>query len=308
MQYVLFLNRFEKDINVLKKKLANLGISLLSFNKNYAVIEGKDIEKALSMQEVAGISKIIIDWKLFKTFDFDKLKKDALLTIQDSSKKEYKIKTKFYDKTSFSSKRIYKTINPLLKKKGFIINENNPEVILHVEFKKEEGKTYYRLSYSYSESKNMVNVDYSRFAVVLENPTLVEEVSDFLRICWIFKIPLYIITKNKDFNKLLEKAKKITKGIEYDKMKLIISEKIPKEYSLVGFSKLAKENEKGLKHYLSSNDKIALVFGDDKFGLTQETRDKMDIMFRLTPEIKKPLRASHALSYVLGLYTSLKVL
>ncbi len=83
MQYILFLNRFEKDINVLKKKLADIGISLLSFNKNYAVVEGKNIEKASSLHEVANISKIIVDWKLFKTFDFDKLKKDALLTIQD---------------------------------------------------------------------------------------------------------------------------------------------------------------------------------------------------------------------------------
>ena len=63
-----------------------------------------------------------------------------------------------------------------------------------------------------------------------------------------------------------------------------------------------------MKDVIFNDAKIALVFGDDKYGLTQETRDKLNYCFRLTPEIKKPLRASHALSYVIGFYTAYKIL
>jgi tRNA G18 (ribose-2'-O)-methylase SpoU len=119
---------------------------------------------------------------------------------------------------------------------------------------------------------------------------------------------LYIVTKNREFPKLLKKAKEITKGIDYEKMKLIVTDTLPKNYTLVGFSKLARENESDLKHFFkekaTNNQQIAFVFGDDKFGLTQETRDKMDFMFHLTPETKKPLRACMAFSYVLGIYTA----
>jgi len=41
------------------------------------------------------------------------------------------------------------------------------------------------------------------------------------------------------------------------------------------------------------------------FGLSQELRNKLDYSFRLTKETKKPLRGSHALSYVMGLINSI---
>ena len=88
---------------------------------------------------------------------------------------------------------------------------------------------------------------------------------------------------------------------------MTITNNLPKNITLIGFSKHAQKKEIELKEHLKTKKPLALVFGDDKFGLSQETRDRMDIMFRLTPELKKPLRASHALSYVLGIYTSLKI-
>ena len=145
-----------------------------------------------------------------------------------------------------------------------------------------------------------------KFIVILENPGSVIEISDFLRICHIFKIPLYFLNTDSKFNFLLEKAKKMTKGIAYDNFKINIIKEIPKDFVKVGFSIKASKNEKDLVK-IFENKKIALVFGDEKFGLKQETRDKMNFNIRLTPEIKKPLRASHALSYVLGIYARKKM-
>ena len=75
----------------------------------------------------------------------------------------------------------------------------------------------------------------------------------------------------------------------------------------IRFSKHSLKNEADMREIILQDKKIALIFGDDKFGLTQETRDKLDYSFRLTPETKKPLRASHALSYILGFYTAEKI-
>lgn len=308
MKYLLFLNRFEQDKNILIKKLENLGSKFIKQEENNLIIQSEDINELLKLQEIAKILQLSTDWK---ELNFNELKKDSLNSIKNLKQKTYKIQTKFYNKIKISAKSIYKHINPYLKHEGFIPKEESPELILYIEFKKENKNIFYRVSYSLANWYTPLNtskLNYSNFAVVIENPTLVEEVSDLLRLCWIFKIPLYIITKDKRFDKLLKKAEEITKGIDYEKMKLVITNKLPTEYVLAGFSKLAKANEKELKIFLEKeNKKIALVFGDDKFGLTSETRDKMNCMFRLTPEIKKPLRASHALSYVLGIYTSMKL-
>jgi len=308
MKLILFLNRFDKDKETIKNKLSKLNSKIITQEKENLILESNEINQLLNLQETSKIFKIITDWKTLK---FNSLKKDALNSIKESKIKSYKIQTKFHDKIKISAKSVYKHINPYLKHESFQVNEENPEVILYLEFKKENNNILYRISYSLSKwysPLNPLNVNYSNFIVIIENPVLVAEVSDFLRLCWIFKIPLYILTKDREFERILNKAKVITKGIDYTKMKLFIIKELPKEFILVGFSKLARENESDLSRFLSKEKrKIALIFGDDKFGLTQETRDKMNLMFRLTPDTKKPLRASHALSYILGFYMKLNI-
>ena len=306
MEYILLLNKFEK--NNLAKKLESLNVKVLAREKENLIIKTENIDKLLELQEISKILKLTTNWK---EFSFNELKIDSLNSIKDLKQNNYKIQTKFYDKIKISAKSIYKHINPYLKHEGFMPNEENPEIILYVELKKENNKILYRISHSLIEWYKLlkpIKIDYSKFIIIIENPSLAEDVSDFLRVCWIFKIPLYIITKDIHFDKILKKAKDITKGIEYEKMKLIISNKLPEDCILVGFSKLARQNEVELKNlFKKETKKIALVFGDDKFGLNQETRDKMQYNFRLTPEIKKPLKASQALSYILGIYTSMNL-
>ncbi len=308
MQFTVFLNRFEKDKDVIEKKFSDSSVKIISEDDNCLIVECSNVDKILSMQEIAKVFKIVTNWK---PLNFKRLNEDCLKTVSETGKKNYKIQTKFLQKIKISAKSIYKHINPYLKHDGFIVSEDKAEIILYVEFMKSADEIMYRVSYALDYWYNVVgaaSVNYSRFSVILENPTLVEEVSDFLRLCWIFKIPLIIVTKNSDFPKLLKKAKEITKGIDYELFKIEIFDSLPRGYTLVGFSKLARENEIELKEFFNKdNSKLALVFGDDKFGLPQEIRDKMDYMFRLTPDVKKPLRASHAFSYVLGFFTTMKL-
>lgn len=306
MKYLLFLNRFEFDRNKLKNKISKLDNSAtFEDGEKVIIVDSKlDAGKFMQFQE---IFRVVILFKNWKDFGFQNLKKDCLDLCNDKNIKKYFIENKFYDKVPISAKSLYKHINPYLKHDGLVIDEENGTII-YIELKKFNDKLMYRLGYAEQNLFNKVNVlkvDMNKFAVVIENPNLVNEVSDFLRLCWIFKLPLHIITNDKiGFEKILRKAKEETKGIDYEKFDINISKGFPTGYILVGFSKHSDKNEKDMKEVLLNEKKIALVFGDDKFGLSQEARDKLNYSFRLTPEIKKPLRASQALSYVLGFYTA----
>ncbi len=312
MAYLLFMNRFERGRKALRKKLQEFGVKIVSEEGINFIVDGENIQKCLSLQEVAGIAKITSDWTEFVPFDFNGMKQLSLAALNDSARLSYAVQTKFHETSVFSTRNVYKHLNPFLKKEGFLPDEQNPEVYLYIQVKREEEKkTLFRVSYFLREWRNIptkANIDYSNFAVVIENPTLVDEVSDFLRLCRIFCVPLFVVTQNKEFGKILAKAQEVTKGIDFETLKVTVAETFPKDYVLVGFSKLSQRNEADLKKFLiSTKQKIALVFGDDKFGLTQRARDKMQVMFRLTPDIKKPLRASHALSFVLGMYSAMKI-
>ena len=303
MKYLIVLNRFNIDRN---KFFKSINASLVKEEDSGYLISGNlDIKGINKKQEVNSIYELVSDWN---ELNFKSLKEDCLKSVKDKNAETYLIKTKFLNKIKISAKSVYKHINPYLKHDGFSVNEENPEIIIYIEFKRENKKVFYRLLYGYKKEIKVIKMDLTNFNIILENPSLVIEVSDFLRLCWIFKLPLIIVTKDKNFDKILKKAKGETKGIEYREMQLHIMGELPSNYLLVGFSKHANSNEEDLiKFFKENKSKIALVFGDDKFGLTQETREKLDYCFRLTPEAKKPLKASHALSYVLGIYAGISI-
>lgn len=287
MKYLLTLNRFEIDKARLRAKIGN-------FYEDYGIIVDK-----INFKDVSEIDKIYVLGNDWKRLDFRIFNDDILKTFSLVDGDSFFAKTKFFDKIPISSKSIIKKINSLMKKEGLEYKENGAIEFL-IQFKKDKD-VYYRVLVRENIS-NEINSDLSNFTIVLENPGSVIEISDFLRICWIFRLPLIIITQNNNqFQYLLNKAKKMTKGIPYEKFNLLISNELPKDCIKVGFSIKAKRNEKDLLKILQ-NKKLALIFGDEKFGLSQKVRDECNYLIRLTPETKKPLRASHALSYVLGFY------
>lgn len=312
MDYLLFLNRFEFDKDKLKDKINDLdsSSSFKDDNDNLLVSSKLDAKKIIVFPEVNHIAVVFTGWK---DFGFKILKEDCLKLCKDKNIKDYFIEAKFYDKVAISARSLYKHINPYLKYESIIFGEDSKNII-YLELKKFDNRLRYRLSYSNSNLWNKANplkMELSNFNVVLEEPRLVEEVSDFLRLCWIFKLPLFVLTKDQEkAEKIINKAKKITKGIEYDKFTLRYIPYLSKDFIKVGFSKHAMKNESDLLEFFKSNsdDRICLVFGNDTYGLSQDVRDDLDYCFRLTPNIKKPLKASQALSYVLGFYVSYNVI
>ncbi|MEW6062865.1 MAG: TrmH family RNA methyltransferase [Nanoarchaeota archaeon] len=294
MKYLLILNRYDINKRELEKKIGKI-----KFEDNYrAIAEDIDIESVINLDEVKEIIDLYFDYKPFH--GFRELCQDAAYAFKKSGDKFFRVETKFITKQNFSAKQIYKKINTYLKKEGFAYR--NDGAVIYVEF----NKNKYRVGIKRIKRIDTIEPNTRKFIAVLEKPESSIEISDFLRICYVFRIPLLVIP-GKDFERILKKAKEETKGINYSKFDLRIEKNLPDEYLYFGFSKHGNKNERQLASFLKLNKKIALIFGNEKYGLGQELRDKLDYCFRVGPELKKPLRASHVLSYVLGFYSKMNL-
>ena len=292
MKYLIILNKFELSKERFKEKVKNEFQDAKFQEDNGLILETQgDINEILYFEEIEKILPMHKDWQRldFKTFknNFDNL-----------NIKSHLVKIRFLSKIPISANSIIKKVNSVLKQSKY---SENPEKIIYIEIIKKE-KPYYRIFIipieyyeKFKMEKNKLN-----FEIVLENPGDKEEIKDFLRLCYIFNLSLNILT-NKNIDNLINKAKQEAKGIPYENFILNINKKL--DGIKFGFSINSRLDENNFKEIYNKNknNKISLIFGNEKFGLTQNLRDKLDYSFRLTKETKKPLRASHALSYILGL-------
>ena len=292
MKYLLILNKFELKKDILKNKIKAKLKDANFYEDNGLILEtDKDINEILYLEEINKILPLYKDWQKFNFSNF----KNNFSNLNLNS---HLVKIKFINKIPISSKSLIKKINSVLNSK---YNEN-AENIIYIEFIKKQNIPYYRIFLipsNYFEKFKMEKIK-RNIEIALENPQDKEEIKDFLRLCYIFNLPLNILT-NKNINNLINKAKEEAKGIPYEKFTLNINKKL--DGIKIGFSINSKLNEKDFKEFYNKNkdNKINLIFGNEKFGLIQELRDKLDYRFRLTQENSKPLRASHALAYILGL-------
>src|SRR3989344_5998540 len=120
------------------------------------------------------------------------------------------------------------------------------------------------------------------------------------------KKKLYLVVNKKEFETLLNKAKKLTKGKLSEFNVEVIKDLKELDYVKIGFSKHSKKNEKDFVQFVKKNNKrLLFVFGNDTYGLSQKTRDSLDVSFSLGPDKVKPMKANQALAYVLGIYSNL---
>src|SRR3989338_24035 len=282
MKYLLRLQKFDMDLELLEKKL---NCKILEKKKDRILVE-TNLKNLHSFNEIMEIVILKQNWKDFKTM------KDFVEDCSTIINESYNIDVRFLEKNKFSAGHIKKKLNSYLKKKG--LNYSNVGKKIYIEF----SGNQYRIGFL---QENMINLIKTKFnlLVILENPLTVREVSDFFRVCKVFELPL-IVLGGKEVENLVENAKKLTKGIDFSNFDLKVQNNLPK-MKLIGFSKLSNKNENDLFEVMSDNNKIGLVFGNEKFGLSQELRDKLET-YRLTKSNTKPLLASQALTYILGIY------
>ncbi len=299
MKYIIFLNKFDLNIKKFQDKIIAIDNSAKFYNDNGLILETNlSLNKLSDREEINKIIELYTEW--IELVSFTKLKEDILKTFKKSKiNGTYSVKTNFISPIPISASSIYKKFNSVLKNN--IKYSESPDYTFYIEFIKKNNKKYYRIGII--KNTKIMTYQLNNITIVLENPTTIEEISDFLSLSYIFKLPLILMTKNND---LVNKAKKLTKNVPYEKLNLKLTYDLPKDCIKLGFSKHSKDNELKLKEiYLKNkNKKLLLIFGNEKYGLSQELRDKLDYSFHLTPEFKKPLKASQALSYVIGIFTS----
>src|SRR3989344_26957 len=120
-----------------------------------------------------------------------------------------------------------------------------------------------------------------------------------------FKLNFKVIHNNKkEFENLLNKAKKITKGRLSEFNVEVVKDLKELNYVKIGFSKHAKRNEKDFIKFVKGKKNLLFIFGNDTFGLSQKVRDDLDASFSLGKDKVKPMKGNQALAYVLGIYAN----
>jgi len=297
MKCQLILRKFELNLGLLKKKINSLGgfIENDCLNDNLNV----EIEDYRRLKQFDEVEKILFFENNKTAFTQESLRGDVLKIA--GKFKGVSLKIKAYPGVKIPENAVKKKVSKLIK-----INKDSENHLL-IELFNDNGLNYRIFSFK-SGVNGRDKSEYKNISVLLEHPRLVEEVGDVLRLCLIFGLGLKVIHKSKnDFLKLLNKAKSITKGkLSNFHVDVYMDLDEIKGYKKIGFSKNADEDEKKLIDTFKDgkDKKLLLVLGNDTFGLSQEARDKCNEMIHLTPDYKKPLKASQALAYVLGVLHS----
>ncbi|MBI4158698.1 hypothetical protein HY500_00385 [Candidatus Woesearchaeota archaeon] len=294
MKCQLILKKFDLDLDKLKKKLDHFQISTDKIANRLQISGNIDLGE---LQKVSEIDRVLVEEKEASQFKLEDLRKD----MSKLGKNKFHLQIKTYNSVKIPPGSLKKKLYPIIKE-----NENSKNKII-LELFKEKEKTFYRI-FSYQEKGMQDKSKYSNITVLIENPRLVEEISDFLRLCLIFNLKFKVIHSNKnEFERMLNKAKSMTKGKLSDFKVEVVKDLSKTDGIKIGFSKHAQKDEKEFIEFLKNNNKnLLFIFGNDTFGLTQQARDKLDYSFSLTPDKVKPLKANQALAYILGIYTSLR--
>ncbi len=227
----------------------------------------------------------------------------AYLTEQRLSPDQVFPKIRIFKNTAFHKQAL---LDRWRKKIGSVISESEAASFLYIEAKQNLlriGKIVPQVS-----SPTPPFESFARYlCLVLEHPITADEISDFIRICISFNLPLRLILSSSDAS-LLEVAKKRAGGRGFQKVRIKTYQSISKAVAgtkAYGFSLWTGKNEYDLKKvfrdWFDSLHKISLVFGNEKAGLSLETRQQLREIFHLGPHSSEPLRASQAASYILGL-------
>src|SRR3989344_4705395 len=153
--------RFLQQLRDLRNRISYEGFMVKKdfIKSNKEKIELEEVDKVLVLENE-------------NFFSLEGLRKD----ISKIKFNEFNLRVKSYVKIPAGS--IKKKLYPRVNKK---LNENSENNILIELFK--EGKIKYRI-FSYKEDKTEHT---NNITVLIENPRLVEEISDFLRLCLIIK-------------------------------------------------------------------------------------------------------------------------
>ena len=304
MLYLIELAKFDLDKDSFCQKLASrLSCSVTpDFLSSRLRVEGNcSVADFFSFSEVSRVFLVeVVESPLELSF--------FRSAVVDVAKKytSFQLQVKAYPGVGIPASAFKKKLaGPFITAGVSIVEEAS--VVLLLEIYKESGRLFYRLLTSSVAQK--LPSSSSSLTIVLEEPHLAEELADFLRLCYIFSLRLIVVHKDHAAaSTLIGQAKKLCKGRLSTFDVRVVRHLRSVEGLLVGFSRHARDGESSCSSFLRSHRKepLVLVFGNDLYGLSQQSREALYVCFSLTASPQKPLKGNQALAYVLGMITVLR--
>ena len=300
-----------KEVDIRPDSWAKHRRILLKFRKT-KIENPESLLKQIS--QLPGIVTIIIFKNQNFDFSTDNLSELVKFTLSAVSINEKPLQINFQAIGSIPFHK--KAFLDRIKKKKSLSKESDETVFnIYLECKKTDSQVLGRLGYLYhdqnqiSQSSEPISLDsITQISVILFSPYTAIEIADFCRISLNFDfLEVIFSNENEKVPEILkETSKTLFKGIDKVKYEVIplLNDFIRKnsgKYLFLGFSLHATKNAHDLKKILSNSDKIpCVIIGNETRGLEYSTQ-KMIEMFKLGTGSSEPLRASHVLTYVLGM-------
>ncbi len=297
-----------KTVDIRPDEWAKQKRFLLKFPK-MNIVDPEALLKKIS--QLPGILTIIIFKNQnfnFPTENLSELVNYTLSTLKTSDKLLH-IKFQAIGSIPFH-KRAFKE---RISKKRPVSNESNETTFdIYLECKEENSKVLGRLGFLYldvqKESKTSKKTSLKPITTILYSPFTTIEIADFCRISLNFDfLEVLFSNENEKVPEILDEASKtLFKGLDKVKYKVIPSlndfiRNNREMYLFLGFSLHCTQNEQDLKKVLKETKKIpCIIIGNEVRGLEYKTQKIID-MFKLGTGSSEPLRASHVISYVLGM-------
>jgi len=303
MAYLIKLARFiefseQKEISNQIQQITNSNI--LEQNKRILIESKLNKQQLNELNQTHGINSI---HEILKEKTTENLKELIEFLIQNAEFNETKIELQ--KGLPFHSQ----AIKERLHKKGIKVIKGNKNLI---EIKQFQNKIITRimknLTLNELQEKPKIKIiqntvkEKKELIFVLVEPKTKNEVADFMRLSEIFQSKLYLIDSGEHAKQLLSEASERVKSIKSNKIQVQIMDSLEKaiqDYYAVGFSLWGNKSEQKLIEL--KNKKLALVFGNEKKGLSLDARQKLKEIIQLGPKSSQCMKSSQALAYALAL-------
>lgn len=264
--------------------------------------------------QIPGILTIIIIKRQNFEFSTSNLSELVTYTLSAVNTTEKPLHIKFQAIGSIPFHK--RALRERIKKKRELAEESDESAFnVYLECKEEDSQVLGRLGFVYhDERKESLPLEsislpsITQMSVILFSPYTAIEIADFCRIKLNFDfVEILFSNENEKVPEVLEEtAKTVFKGIDKVKYEIIPSlndfiGKNREKYLFLGFSLHATKNVNDLKRAMKESEKIpCIVIGNEVRGLEYKTQKMID-MYKLGTGSSEPLRASHVLTYVLGM-------
>ncbi len=191
------------------------------------------------------------------------------------------------------------------------VNVRDPDIVLYVQFGR-YGALVGVLPREYMRRQRVISRDFFReLTVIVEQPLLDYEIMDIVRVCASCGVKLVFVRPDKSaFRKAFSVKPTMFKAVDIEVVDNL-RDALKSVDVKVALTPHAEDNEDKLIEIfvdaLRKGRRVGVLVGNEVRGLSIEALDIADYRVRLGPRTGLSMRSSGAISYVLGIFTAVKL-